>query len=319
MGNIGNIGNVRSMKNMKDEKTGVLILNFGAPEKLEDVEAFMTHICHGEKPTEQVLNIVKKKYSSLGGGSPLIQTTKAQAKELELELKRQGKDYSVYVGMLHSPPLIFDVVRQMLEAGIKRILAVSMAPFYSEVSTGAYFSAVKEAIFNNAFEVSVSFGSSWCNHPAFSLAWAKKIAASLENFTDPEEVNLIFTTHSLPMEPLEDALVYQRQYQRVIDAIMENLTHEKVYIAFQSKGMRRGNWLSPSVEDVLEKLIKEGEKTVLLAPVGFVADHMETLYDLDIEIKKQAEKGSIDFHRITTFNAQSDFIKILAEMVLAME
>jgi len=306
-------------RDMKDKKTGVLLLNFGAPERPEDVEDFVTHICHGLKPPEHVLKSVKEKYSSMGGGSPLIDTTRAQAKGLEIELKRQGRDCPVYIGMLHSPPFIVNVVGQMIEDGIGRILVISLAPFYSKVSTGAYYAGVREAVSSNFSDISVSYGADWHTHPSFIDAWVKQIACSLRDFPQPEEVNLIFTTHSLPMEPAEDALGYQKQYQAAVKEIKEKLPCRKAHFAYQSKGKRQGEWLSPQVEDVIEKLAKEEEKSVLVVPIGFVADHLETLYDLDIEIKKQAELGKMDFRRITTFNDNPGFIKFLAELVLAME
>lgn len=304
---------------MIDKKTGVLLLNFGAPERLEEVESFVTHICHGHKPSEHVLKITKEKYSSMGGGSPLTANTRAQARGLEKELKRLGKDYLVYIGMLHSKPFIFDVVRQMVGDGIKRILAISLASFYSEVSTGAYYANVREAVLSCPSDVSVSYGVDWYIHPSFIDAWAKQISCSLKDFSDPDDVNLIFTAHSLPMDPPEDALGYRSQYQVAVGALIEKLPYRKIHLAYQSKGKRPGNWLSPQVEEVIEKLSEEREKSVLVVPIGFVADHLETLYDLDIEIKKQAELGKIDFRRISTFNDHLDFIKILAELVLAME
>ncbi|MEL7564397.1 MAG: ferrochelatase [Dehalobacterium sp.] len=304
---------------MIDKKTGVLLMNFGAPERPEDVEAFVTHICHGLKPPDHVLNLVKEKYSLMEGGSPLITTTMAQAKGLELELKRQGKNYPVYIGMLHSPPFIVDVVGQMIENGMERLLAISLAPFYSEVSTGAYYACVREAVANSPSDVSVSYGAEWNTHPSFIDAWVKRISCSLRGFSHPEEVNLIFTTHSLSMEPIEDTSGYQRQYQATVNALKEKLPCGKVHLTYQSKGKRSGKWLSPQVDEVIEKLTKVGEKSVLAVPIGFVADHLETLYDLDIEIKKQAELGGIDFRRITTFNDHPDFIKFLAELVLARE
>lgn len=302
---------------MNAEKTGVLLLNFGAPESLDQVEAFITHICQGRKLPEQVLEMTKRKYASIGG-SPLISTAEKQAKGLEHELRRHGRGYPVYIGMLHSKPFIADTVEQMVKDGIKRILAVSMAPFYSEVSTGAYYNQVEKSVPDSCSDVNISYAHDWYLHPSFIDAWVRKISQALEQFTHPEEINLIFTTHSLPMEPAADALRYQRQYREAAGAVVNKLSHEKFYLAYQSKGKGLGNWLTPLVEEVIEKLAGAGEKHVLVIPIGFVADHLETLYDLDIEIKKEAAQLKIDFHRTSTFNDDPDFIKFLVELVLAI-
>lgn len=172
------------------------------------------------------------------------------------------------------------------------------------------------AVKNNASEISVIYGGEWNTQPFFIAAWAEKISQSLKDYSDSREVNLIFTAHSLPVEPIEDALNYQRQFQEAVQAVREKLPYYKSYLAYQSKSQRLGNWLHPQVEEVIEMLSLKGAKQVLAVPIGFAADHLETLYDLDIEVKKQAELRKIHFRRISALNDDPGFIRLLTEMVL---
>ncbi len=302
---------------MEGKKTGVLLINFGAPKKLEEVASFVTHIFNGRKLPEHVLKMTQEKYSLIGGGSPLYAITSAQALRLEEELKKRGRSIPVYIGMLHSKPFISQSVEKMVQEGINKIIALSLAPFYSRVSSGAYYAQVEQMKEKIPSHVSITYGREWYHHPLFIQAWVEKISQALRDDGYGEEVNLIFTTHSLPLNPMEDALVYKRQFQETVKAVGERFPWNKVYPAYQSKGKRPGNWLAPPVEEVIKKLAAQGEKKVLIIPVGFVSDHLETLYDLDIELKKLAEKEGIDFRRIPALNNDSGFIKLLGELVLA--
>ena len=205
----------------------------------------------------------------------------------------------------------------MVQEGINKIIALSLAPFYSRVSSGAYYAQVEQMKEKIPSHVSITYGREWYHHPLFIQAWVEKISQALRDDGYGEEVNLIFTTHSLPLNPMEDALVYKRQFQESVKELGVRFRWNKVYPAYQSKGKRPGNWLAPPVEEVIKKLAAQGEKKVLIIPVGFVADHLETLYDLDIELKKLAEKEGIDFRRIPALNNDSGFIKLLGELVLA--
>lgn len=305
---------------MRDKKTGVLLLNFGAPQRLDEVEDFVMHVCQGKKPPDYVLEIIKKRYAFMGGGSPLCATARAQAEGLEGILKKSGQgDCSVYTGMLHSKPFIETAVQQMMKEGINRIFALSMAPFYSQVSTGAYYKEVEKAVKAGFSHVDVVYGPEWHTLPSFIDAWKEKISLAMGDFSCPEQVNLIFTTHSLPLAPRQDAEHYQRQYQTAVEEIIKGLPYDKVYAAYQSKSRGTESWLGPQLEEVLEDLASRGESGVLVVPVGFLVDHLETLYDLDVEMKKKAEILKIDFRRTSTLNDDSHFIKVLAEVVLALK
>ena len=298
-----------------EKKTGVLLLNFGAPEKLAEVEDFITHIGRGKKPPEQVLKIAKEKYSFLGGGSPLNAITRRQAEKLSQELKKQGRWKPVYFGMLHCPPFIHETLEKMVQDGVERIMALSLAPFYSQVSTGAYYTEVREWVTEFSSGLDVRFGGDLSAHPLFIEAWVNKITQALAAFTCPQEVNLVFTTHSLPLEPAEDAFYYEKQFQEAVGKVEDRLSHRKIYLAYQSKGNRPGQWLGPQVGEVMEKLALAGEKSVLVVPIGFAADHLETLYDLDVEIKMQAQKLNMDWRRTTALNDDSLLIKLLAALI----
>lgn len=294
-------------------KTGVLLLNFGAPGSLGEVEDFIAHICRGQKPGEQVLKIMQERYKSIGG-SPLNTTTSLQARKLSEELKKQGEDMPVYFGMLHSKPFISQVVAKMVQDGIREIFAISLAPFYSKVSTGAYYDQVRESVEKINPSILVSYSRELFAHPSFGKIWAEKISQSMRNDPDPKETNLIFTAHSLSLHDREDAINYQRQFQEAVKEVQSKLSYRKSYLAYQSKGNRPGNWLGPQVGEVIEKLAFKGEKKLLLIPIGFVTDHMETLYDLDLEVKHQVEMKKMQYRRVPALNNEPAFIKLLASV-----
>jgi len=301
------------------DKTGVLLLNFGAPESLAEVEDFVVHILQGQKPPDHLLKLTKEKYEHIGGGSPLNSVTSAQAERLAETLKKQGKNYPVYYGMLHSKPFISQVIGEMVQDGIKRIFAISLAPFDTKVSTGAYYARVEETVRDLSCDVTVLYKGEWSSHASFHNLWAEKVINALKDDDAPGEVNLIFTAHSLPLEPMGDAGRYERQFQETVKAVQSKLPHSKVYFAYQSKGKKPGSWLGPQVEEVIAKLSLEGEERALAVPIGFVSDHLETLYDLDVAAKKHAETMKMKFHRTSALNDDPAFINFLAELVGEMD
>ncbi|ATW25700.1 ferrochelatase [Candidatus Formimonas warabiya] len=297
---------------MNKGATGILLLNFGSPHTPEEIEPFLSHILKGKKVPGEMLDKITERYSSIGGSSPLLSITTSQAAGLREELKGQGKDYPVYMGMLHGKPFIKDSVRQMAEEGIDHVVAVSLAPFFSKTSTGAYFQAVREAVEAEQQGIGVSFGKQWHTHPFFIEAVGEKVTAGLKHFSAPEEVTVIFSAHSLSEDDPEDAGCYQKQFQDSVAAVMARVKHGHVFSAFQSKGMKPGKWLGPQVGEIIEMLASQGEKQVLAVPIGFVSDHMETLYDLDIEAKNKAVSLGMGFQRCPALNDSPFLIKALA-------
>ncbi|MGI6679304.1 MAG: ferrochelatase [Dehalobacterium sp.] len=297
-------------------KTGIILLGFGAPRNMSEVEPFITHIFRGKKPPERVIAEMQERYLALGGTSPYFATTCAQGKLLEELIRKRGQNITVHIGMLHSEPFISDTMDQMIQKGIERIIAITLAPFYSKVSTGAYENEIAKKVKSDP-NIRVVYLNHWCHHPFFIESWAQKIARSLQGFSHPADVRLVFTAHSLPSDPPEDAACYDKQYQEAVRLIVDKLAHKKFTVTYQSKGKRPIPWLGPFVEEVIDKLSSKGEEQVLIVPIGFVSDHMETLYDLDIELKNLAKLVKIDLRRISALNDDQKFIQGLAELVLS--
>ncbi|NMA15592.1 MAG: ferrochelatase, partial [Clostridia bacterium] len=266
---------------------GVLLINFGAPEKLDNVESFVSSVLNGRKLPPPALEKIKERYRLIGGGSPLPGITRRQAEFLEQELNREKDCFRVFAGMLHSPPYIPDVIRQMVEEKISKIFVISLAPFYSTVSTERYYAVVKEAGKQNNIMELVHYTDSWHAHPLFLAAQEQRIKSELAKMGQQEKGCLVFTAHSLPAG--DETVLYQEQYQEAVCKLALRFPGLKIRIAYQSQGLGKGTWLSPAVEDVLTDLVREGEKEVLVVPIGFVSDHVETLYDLDIKLKKHAD------------------------------
>jgi ferrochelatase len=219
--------------------------------------------------------------------------------------------------MLHLKPYIADVIKKRLDQGIEMFVVVSLAPFHSRVSTGAYFQTARELfdrVVNNNIEV--VYISNWRNNSYYIEAMAEGINKSLDAFFSSvkEEVNIIFSVHSLPLEFIEQGDPYVDEVELTIELLLPRLHSTNWYLAFQSKG-RGENWLKPDVETVLQSISKKQVKDVLIVPLGFVSDHVETLYDIDILYQEFSRKIGINLKRCPALNDSALFIKALADEV----
>lgn len=294
--------------------TGVLLLNFGGPDTMEAVEPFVSNILGGKKVPPMVLEKIKERYKLIGGSSPLVRITEAQAIKLEEELNKTGEKFKVYIGMLHWHPFIYETLEKMAQDGVKKIVVLSLAPFYSRVSTGAYKKAIEEALDKYHFNFELLYVNPWHTEPLYIEAMEERIKEDLEKFRDKEEVQIIFSAHSLPVQHILDGDAYQEQFQEAVQEVVEKLGKVEWYLAYQSKGGGQGEWLGPEVEKVMDNLVLKDKKDVLLVPMGFVSDHVETLYDIDISMKNYAGTLGINFHRCTALNDTPKFIKALANI-----
>ena len=273
----------------------------------------------------------------IGGRSPLLDITKKQAEALEKELNstssfsppykvgdRGGKDFRVFVGMRYWHPFIKDTLNEIKNSGAERIVAVVMAPHYSKISTDGYIKAVNEAMAEltplfpplekggeGGFDI--SFINNWHIHPLFLEAVAEKIKKGISYFKDinKADIQIIFSAHSLPEK---DAL-YVKQLNETIEGIIKLTGDISWHLGFQSKGMSAGEWLEPTIDSIFERLSREGKKYVLIVPVGFVSDHIETLYDIDIFYKETAKSLGLIFHRTESLNDSPKFIESLAAII----
>ena len=291
----------------------------GAPTSVDDIPLYLKNIRGGTDSSPEVIQIIRDRYEAIGGSSPLLEITKGQAEELEKFLNQHGGSFKVYIGMRNWAPYIQDVVKQMLEDGVEKILALCLAPQYSTWSTKLYFNA-----FNNALEKKskgdlppVQLIGSWANQPCLIDAFVEKYNIAMDKIRTlgHEKVHTVFTVHSIPAESLELGDFYDKEYDSTVKAIVEKIKPYRWYQAYQSQGMIPVPWLGPTVESVLDRIAKIGSKPVLMVPVGFVSDHVEILYDIDIEFSKYAKSKNLTLFRTESLNQSPLFTEALASVV----
>lgn len=299
--------------------TGVLLLGYGAPDSIEAIEPFLTNLMEERRPLGEQLEKIKERYRLIGGESPLLEITQKQARALEETLGEKGVASKVYVGMRYWHPLIEETVDEILAEGVKKIIALSLSPHYSRTTTGAYFKELDRVIAEKAPDLLIVKASDWYTHPLFSQAIAEKIQEGMEKFSEDirSDIEVVFSAHSLPKRFVEEGDSYVDQLQETLKGVLTLVSLQNWRLAYQSS--RRGTgeeWLGPDIETVLEELAKAGRHKVLLVPIGFTADHIETLYDIDIALRQKAFDLGLDFHRTAALNDSSIFIAALADVVL---
>jgi len=292
----------------------LLVMAYGSPHSLQDVERYLTHIRGGRRPTREEVERLRARYEAIGGRSPLPQITRAQARALELELRRRGYDVESHVGMLHSEPFIEDVVARLLAGGVKHIVALPLTPFTSRLSTGMYERRVMEAMGVYPHPPRLTLLRGWNRHPGFIEAWVERVRAGLDAQGSSKPM-VVFTAHSLPSRVLEWGDPYPQQVRETCELIAGALGLGAWSLAYQSVGMGGGEWLGPEILEELGRLMGEGHRDFLVVPVGFVSDHLEVLYDIDVECRRFAEAHGARLMRVESLNDSPTFIRALASIV----
>jgi ferrochelatase len=295
----------------------LFLLAFGGPRSLEEVEFLLTCLFQGRKPSPAQLARVKERYRLIGGSSPLPEITRRQAKGLEEKLNDKGYLFKSYVGMRYGHPLIEETLKEILRDGIREVVAIPMAPFRSRASTGAYLEEVNRVQKNLGEQMEISFIEGWHLHPLFLEAVRERVREGLMKFT-PEErkrVHVIFTAHSLPKTIIESD-PYVNDFEASVKRVLEGIGPLKWHIAFQSKGGGLEEWVGPDVESVLKELSQDKVREVLIVPIGFVSDHIEVLYDIDILYREKAESLGMLLKRTPSLNSAEGFIEALSDIVL---
>jgi len=294
---------------------GILLMAFGAPDSDQAIGPFMANLLGGRQPSAELVERVKERYRLIGGKSPLLEITRQQASALERLLNDACEgNYRVYVGMGYWHPYIGETITHMAADGISQVVAVSLSPHYTRVSTGAYIRALERAVAEIESPLEIILAGSLHHHPLFIEALAEKVAAGLARFPGHREVKVVFTAHSLPVNYIETGDPYVEELNQTVRALAARTGLTDWRLAYQSKGGGQGAWLEPQVEDVLENLAASGHKEVLLVPVGFATDHVETLYDLDIGIQKHADSLGLHLERAEALNTSPTFIAALADL-----
>ena len=291
----------------------------GAPTSVDDIPLYLKNIRGGTDSSPEVIQIIRDRYEAVGGSSPLLEITKGQSEKLEKFLNQNGGNFKVYIGMRSWAPYIRDVVKKMLEDGVGKIIALCLAPQYSTWSTKLYFNAFNDALEKNLkgdFPPVQMIGS-WANQPSLIDAFVEKYNIAMDKIRTLgyEKVHTVFTVHSIPAESLELGDFYDKEYDSTVKAIVDRIKPYRWYQAYQSQGMIPVPWLGPTVESVLDRIAKIGSKPVLIVPVGFVSDHIETLYDIDIEFSRYAKSKNLTLFRTESLNQSPLFTEALASVV----
>jgi ferrochelatase len=308
---------------------GVLVMAYGTAAGPDDIERYYTDIRGGRTPTPEHLQELKDRYAAIGNVFPLAETTRAQAEGIVERLEGDGSGYRAYLGMKHSPPFIPDAVDRMRADGVERGIGIVMAPHWSGMSVETYIERVQQAVEDHGEAPRFTFVRSYHDHPAFIAFLAERVQASLDDLPDDvrEGAAVIFSAHSLPVRTLEDgsqrcktcdcddSCRYRDGLQETADLVAERLGLEHFLIAWQSAGRTADPWWGPPVEDVIQHLAMQGNPAVVVCSAGFVADHLEVLYDLDIEARQIAEEAGVVFARTRMPNADPEYLDVLAHVV----
>jgi protoporphyrin/coproporphyrin ferrochelatase len=308
---------------------GVLVMAYGTAAGPDDIERYYTDIRGGHAPSPEHLQELKDRYAAIGNVFPLLDTTRAQAEGLAGRLNAGGGSFRAYLGMKHSPPFITDGVEAMRADGIERGIGIVMAPHWSGMSVETYVERVAQAVDDHGEMPSFTFVRSYHDHPAFIEFLTERVGDALEAMPDDarDGTTVIFSAHSLPIRTVDDGTQrckycdcddscrYRDGLQCTADLVAERLGLRHYLIAWQSAGRTPDPWWGPPVEDVIEQIAKQGKRAVLVCSAGFVADHLEILYDLDVEARLIAERAGLIFARTRMPNADPGYLEVLAEVV----
>ncbi|GEL78376.1 ferrochelatase [Tenuibacillus multivorans] len=303
---------------MATKKVGLLVMAYGTPYKEEDLERYYTHIRHGRKPTDEMLEDLRSRYDAIGGISPLARITKEQGEALEAKLNEEHEDvqFKLYLGLKHIDPFIEDAVEQMAKDGIKEAVSVVLAPHYSTFSIKSYNGRAKEEAEKHGIELTSVVD--WYNEPGFIDYWVEQINKVYGSMTEEERKNscLIVSAHSLPEKIIQDGDPYPDQLKETADLIAEQAGITDYAIGWQSEGNTPEPWLGPDVQDLTRDLFEQkGYQAFVYAPVGFVSDHLEVLYDNDTECKDVCDDIQASYYRPEMPNTHPKFIATLAKVV----
>ncbi|NWF75780.1 MAG: ferrochelatase [Nitrospirae bacterium] len=337
------------VNNIKKETIGVMLLNLGGPDSLQAIKPFLYNLFSDrqiirlgpsfmQKPLAWLISSIRSKktekmYRMIGGKSPILDITMAQAKALEETLNKKSSNnqlstiktqisFKVYVGMRYWHPLIEDIISEIHRDGIRKIIALSLYPQYSIATSGSSLSKFDEATkFFNMDTMTIPY---WNKHPLYIEALIDMIKKGIESFSpsfppkgrgiDEEDIHVLFSAHSLPKKIIEQGDPYEQQTKETIQEITK-LIPLKWHLSYQSKS-GPVEWLGPSTKEKLQELAQKKIKNILVVPISFVSDHIETLFEIDILYRNLAEKLGMNFRRIDSLNTYPKFIDALAGIII---
>jgi len=314
---------------MPDTPVGVLVMAYGTASGPDDVERYYTDIRGGRAPSPEHLEGLLGRYAAIGNRFPLLEITRRQAEGLEGELNREEPGaFRSYLGMKHSPPFIAEAIERMRAGGVERAVGIVMAPHWSGMSVETYVDRVRAEVGDGT--PTFAFVRSYHDHPAFVSFLSGRVAHALAQLGPAERdgATVIFSAHSLPVRTLEDGTQrclrctacedscrYRDGLARTGDLVAAELALPRHTIAWQSAGRTEDPWWGPAIEDVIARLASDGSPAVVVCSAGFVSDHLEILYDLDVEAREIAEQAGMRFVRTEMPNADPSFVRVLADVV----
>jgi ferrochelatase len=291
-------------------KTGVILVTLGGPTSLEEIPEFITRFI-GRALPPPAMNAVIGRYRLIGGFSPLARITGEQAKALNESL---GGEYLCIPAFRYSPPFIEDVLERTAATGPARILVLLLSPFYTSVTTGNYIDVAKRHIEKKSLPIPVAFIHSWYNEPLFIESWVEAIRGDAFD----EKAFYLFSAHSLPMKYSGEP--YRQQIEETVALVASRAGIKNHALGWQSiPGNAAEPWITPTVEEQIDVIAAAGFTHLIQVPIGFTADHIETLYDIDITHRQYASEKGLSFRRIESLNAGAPFIKALKEIVTKVD
>jgi ferrochelatase len=299
---------------------GLLCMSYGTARGLDDVERYYTHIRGGRPPSAEQLAELEARYRAIGGRSPLIEITEAQVRGVERELNgTEGKArvYRAYHGMKHQTPFIEDAVSAMAGDGLRDAVGLVLAPHYSRMSVGAYVERAGKAAADAGIDL--SFVEHWHDDPDFVRFLMFRVSEAIGRLPEEERsvAPIVFSAHSLPARIVDEGDPYPRQLEESALLVGRELglPAARVRIAWQSAGRTEEPWLGPDLTDVLRELAAEGHRAAVSCPAGFVSDHLEILYDVDVEAQEVARELGMTLVRTDSPNDDPEFLRVLAAIV----
>lgn len=296
----------------------VLLVAFGGPTAPHEIRPFLEIVTRGRGIPAERLDEVAHHYEAMPGGrSPLAELTFAQARALQESLARSGPALPVFVGMRNWHPFLHETLSEMAGKGARRALAIILSPLRTEASWDRYMQDVGEARARVAGAPEVGFAPAWFERPRFVAAVADRARAALDEVPADARAStpLVFTAHSVPVA-MAAVSPYVSDLTAAVRAVARRLGHAQWSIAYQSRsGSPRQPWLEPDINDALRRLAGEGKRHAVVVPIGFVCDHVEVLYDLDVEARRVAADVGLELHRAAAVNDHPEFVAMLAELV----
>jgi ferrochelatase len=299
---------------------GLLVMAYGTPYKEEDLERYYTHIRRGRKPSPEMLEELRERYEAIGGISPLAEITREQARALEGHLNEVQNEieFKMFLGLKHIEPFVEDAVQQMKEDGIQEAVSIVLAPHFSTFSVKSYNGRAKEES-ERIGGPTIESVESWYDEPKFIQYWVDQVKHTYASMTEEERGHsvLIVSAHSLPEKIIASGDPYPLQLKETADLISKNAGISNYEIGWQSAGNTPEPWIGPDVQNLTRELFEQKQyKAFVYIPVGFVSDHLEVLFDNDIECKIVTDDIGASYYRPEMPNSNPEFIDAMATVVL---